>query len=161
MIKQKTAKVKESISWTGDITLIFENAKTGKKRIRRYKNLMTTAGKEAIARRLKNEALKSNECIVTYVAVGTGAGAPAAGDTTLDTELARKAVTSTSRSSNIVTIRSFFTTSEANGTLTEMGLFGEDASAAADSGTLFNHATIAETKTGAETLTVEVAITIS
>ena len=145
----------------GDVKLIFENVKTGKKRIAVYKNLITTAGATAIARRLRNEALLANEGVITYVAVGTGATPPAAGDTTLDTELARKAVSSSSRSTNTTTIRGFFNTSEANGTLVEMGLFGEAATAAADSGTLFNHAVIAETKTAVETLTVEVAITIS
>jgi len=154
--------LQSGIKIEGRIQFIFENVETGIVRISKwYKNLITTAGVIAIARRLINEAALANEGIITYGATGTGVSTPAIGDTTLDTELARKILSTTSRSSNVITLRTFFTTAESVGTLTEFGLFGEAATGAADSGTLFEHATISEVKSNAETLTVEVQITIS
>ena len=155
-------KKKERAFLEGRITMIFHDAKTGKElRRSHYKNLITSAGVIAIARRLINEGAVANEGIITYGATGTNATAPAISDTTLGTELERKLLSVTSRSTNVATLRTFFTESESVGTLTEFGLFGEDASAAADSGTLFEHAAISETKTANETLTVEVEITVA
>lgn len=138
--------------------LTFEDINTGKSEIKEYVNLVTTAGKTMLAQRLAGEA---NDCNLTYVAVGTGTTAPAVTDTTLETELARKALASVDYSGAVVIARGYFGASEGNGTLTEIGLFGEAASATPDSGTLFNHAVISETKTSSKTLTTETTITVS
>lgn len=61
----------------------------------------------------------------------------------------------------VVTVKGFFGAADANGALEEMGLFGEAASATPDSGTLFNHAAISETKSSSETLTISITITIA
>ena len=45
--------------------------------------------------------------------------------------------------------------------LKEVGTFGEDAGAAADSGTMFNHAAINITKDNTKTLTIDVKFTIT
>jgi len=139
-------------------TLRFTNVETGKERLVKYTNLVVTVGKEMIAKRLAGDG---NDCNITYVAVGTDNTAPDPSDTTLGAELARKAVTSISRSGTSVVVRGFFGASEANGTLAELGLFGESASATPDSGTLFNRALISETKTSSETLSIECQIDIS
>ena len=49
----------------------------------------------------------------------------------------------------------FFNTSEANAALKEIGLFGDDATVTADTGTLFARAAIDKTKTSSETLTID------
>lgn len=147
---------------SGRIRLILTDVKTGKTEISRWeKNLMPTAGRQAIGRRLGNIALKANEGMVTYGAVGTGTTAPVVGDTKLETEICRKLIASADYSSNVVTIRTFFATSEAIGDLKEFGLIGEEASATPDTGTLFQHVAIDRTKTNTKTLTIESEITIS
>ena len=71
--------------------------KTGKiKRKSKYNNLIVTVCKTMIAKRLAGEG---NDCNITYGAVGTNATAPAASDTTLGTELARKVVASLANNS--------------------------------------------------------------
>lgn len=156
------ASMDDGLKISGKVRFIFTDVKTGKKEISRWhKNLIPTEGREAIARRLGNIALKANEGVVTYGAVGTGTTAPQNSDTQLETELFRKLIASVSYTANVITIRTFYTTAEANGALREFGLFGEDASGAANSGTLFQRVNINRTKTNSKTLTIESVITIS
>lgn len=124
-------------------------------------NIIPTVGRIAIARRLANIGLKANESIITYGAVGTGTSNPENANVKLDNEGFRKLVASTSYNLNTAEIRIFFNTSEANETWTEYGLFGEDATASADSGTLFERLLINKTKTSAKTLTIISQITIN
>lgn len=156
------ASMDDGLKISGKVRFIFTDVKTGKKEISKWhKNIIPTEGREGIARRLGNIAEKANEGMVTYGAVGTGTTTPQNSDTQLETELARKLISSTSYVSNAITIRTFYTTAEANGALKEFGLFGEDASGAANSGTLFQRVLIDRTKTASKTLTVESVITIS
>lgn len=128
-----------------------------------YENVVPTVGRAAIANQLTGSATYPAK--ITYVAVGTGGGSPAAGNTTLTTELARKAISGASNASNVLTVDGFFNETEGNGTLTEAGLFGDgsgtQASATTDSGILFSRVTISETKSNTETLTVTWTFTIS
>jgi len=126
-----------------------------------FYNVIPTVGRTAIARRLVNAGLKANEGIITYGAVGTGTNVAVNSDTKLQTEIARKLCSQRNYLDNTIIIRTFFTTSEANGDLKEFGLFGEDASSTPDSGTLFERVNINKTKTSSKTLTIESAITIS
>ncbi len=151
-------KSKETFGISGIIVATKENIYTGEKTVSTYHNLVVTAGKNMIAQRL---AQVGNDGDITYLAVGTGSTTPAVGDTTLDTELDRNALATISASGNIVNITGFFGASEANGTLVELGLFGEAATGASGSGTMFNHAVINETKTSSETLTFDITITVS
>lgn len=138
-----------------NVKLTFEDVKTGKKEVIKLHNSETTVGKYSLASRM----VGANKGQVTYFAVGTGAStggdAPAVGDTELDTELIRKQISVRSATDNVASFRVFFSTSEANDTLTEVGLFGDDATAVADSGTLFARAAIDKTKTDSETLTID------
>ena len=153
----------ERLKITGIVKCTLEDVRTGKKEIKIYENLITTAGKVAISRRLAGIASLANEGQVTYGATGTDNTAVAVTDTILGTELERKVVSSSSNDSGTrtCTIRVFFTTAESNGALKEYGLFGEAATGAADSGTLLEHANIDLTKDNTKTLTVEVVITVS
>ena len=146
-----------TITIKGHVRLEFKNVHTGEIRIEEVDNLVTTVGKVAIIENLRGLASRG---VITYCAVGTDATAPDVGDTVLGTELARKLVSVRSNSSNVATFQTFFTTSEANGTLAEAGLFGDLATAVADSGTLFCHTAISKTKTSGETLTITWTVTI-
>lgn len=116
-------------------------------------NLITTAAKESWAKAFSGVE-SSNQGIGTYHAVGTSAVAPALGDVKLGTELFRKAISVRSYSNNQALFQTFFTASEAIGTLRELGLFGDLATAVADSGTMFARVAINRTKTSSDTLTV-------
>jgi hypothetical protein len=148
----------DNINTTGKLKITLEDICTGEKEVFNYDNLIVTVCKTMIARRL---AGVGNDCNITYCAVGTNATAPVVGNTKLGTELDRVAVTSISNSSNVVSVISFFGASDANGTLTEIGHFGEAASATTDSGTMINHAVIGITKTSAKTMTTEWSFTIT
>jgi hypothetical protein len=160
-INKKELSMEETLKITGRVTATLKNINTGEVQIYKYNNLVVTSGKVAIGRRLANIAEKTSEGMVTYGAVGTGTNAPAAGDIKLQVEIARKQVSSSSYVSNVATIRVFFNTSEGNGTLKEFGLFGEEATAAADSGTLFNRVAVNITKSSSDTLTFSCDLTIS
>ena len=144
-----------------NVTVISENVKTGEVKILDTHNIACTVGKNSLAQRMVG-SIKGN---VTYFAVGTGAStggdAPAVGDTALNTELYRKQISVRSATGNSATFRIFFNVNEANGTLTEIGLFGDDATVTADTGTLFARAAITKTKTDSETLTIDWDLTIA
>lgn len=154
---------KETFEIKGRIKLILKDVFTGEIDDSGWiDNLITTAGKAALLRRMRNSGSLSNEGIITYGAVGTGASVvPAIGDTALGTELDRNLLSYSSISGLTLTLRVFFNTSEANGTLTEFGWFGEAASATPGSGTLFNHCNITKTKTASKTLTIVQEFTFS
>jgi hypothetical protein len=148
----------EGIRLVGNGKFIFTNIQTGKKRISKYKNIIVTVCKEMIAKRL---AQIGNDCNITYGALGTGITPPNITDTALVTELARKAISIINYSSGIVLTLTYFGSAEGNGVLTEFGLFGEDAVVTPPPyGTMICHAVISETKTSAESLTIEWNINI-
>ena len=152
--------MKDTVKIIGKHLFIFRDVETNiVLRSTQYSNAITLLGLNMLAKRI---AQTGNDCNITYGAVGTGAfpASPSA-STTLVTELARKLVTTISASGSVASIRTFFGASAANGTLKEFGLFGEAATAAADSGTMFNHAQITEVKSPSETLTIESTITFS
>lgn len=143
----------------GEIAIILENIYTHKKDIQYIKNMVVTAGKNSIADHIQGTTA-NNKGIITYCAVGTGTNAPALSNTHLQTELFRKLVSVRSVSGNQAVFQTFFTTSEANGTLREAGLFGDDASGTPDTGTLFCRTNITRTKTSSDTLTFLWTLTI-
>jgi hypothetical protein len=151
----------EYLKITGRIRTTLVDIVTGEIKIKEINNLVVTTGKVAIARRLGGIALLANEGEITYGAVGTDNTAPAVTDTGLGTELFRKVLSSSSYSSNTVTVNTFLTTAEGNGAIEEIGMFGEAAGAGAGSGTLFNHALASITKDATKTLLIEVTFTVS
>jgi len=155
-------KVKDSLKFKGKVKLTFKNEKTGKTRIFEYDNLFVNTGLYTIIDRLAGTDIPANKkATITYCAVGTGTDAPAAGDTELQTEIARKQIADRDPVSGDATFRTYFNTGEANATLKEVGLFGDDASGDVDSGTLFCRAAIDKEKTAAESLTIDWITTIA
>lgn len=150
-----------NIKISGKLVLIFKNTITGNIRKYIYKNMFVTYGKNAIAQRLSGQSDVGN---ITYCAVGTGTTAPALGDTALETEIARKLVSTSSYSGNVASFTTFFTTAEGNGSLREAGLFGNGvgrtASGTPGSGQLYCRSNINRTKTSGDTLTIVWELTI-
>ncbi len=100
----------------------------------------------------------SRPAILGYIAVGTGITAVSGTDTTLTTELSRKAATyNHSSSTDIFTMASTFNPGEATGTITEAGVFN-----AVSSGIMFNHVVFTAIPKGAgDTLDVTFTITLT
>ena len=96
-------------------------------------NLVTTVGKQFIARRITGEEITG----LTYMAVGTGTATPAVTDVALDTETLRKLLTECEQGDANFYSSVYLLASECSFYLKEGGLFGgAAASAAADSGSL-------------------------
>ena len=127
--------------------------------VKREKNLIVGVGLNYLASLLVNE--NTNDMAV-YLAYGTGTTAAANGDIKLEIESGRKIVSTKSRSGAMAKLRTFFITTEANGTWTEFGIFLAGTTVA-DSGTLLNRIlpTGGIAKTASTVLTIEVRITFA
>ena len=95
---------------------------------------------------------------IKYVAVGTGSTAPAATDTQLQTEVFRKALTSSSNgaAAGEATYTLYLSPQDVVGTaIAEVGWFaGSGATGTANSGVLVARALYAQTKTSSESVNV-------
>lgn len=161
-MKNKRTKIDQSVlPLLVNVKCTIRDAKTGKvKRTKEYHNLVVTAGKAIIAEFLGRAVPSVSQLSPNFCAVGTGTDAPAAGNTTLQTETARTVVASRSHSSNAAYLTGYFGATDVSGTLREVGLF-INGTATASSGTLFNRVSINVTKSLSETLTIDFTITIT
>jgi hypothetical protein len=148
-----------AIQVTGELTArVFRGEKLVQSMTR--KNLVVDAGLAILANRLA-DATPDSDCLVTYVAVGTGTDAPAAGNTTLQTETKRKAVASRANSGGIAAISTVFAAGEVpTSTLKEVGLF-VGGTIAADSGTLFARQNIDVAVTALDSVFIDWRITLA
>lgn len=90
---------------------------------RTVKNLIVTVGKNAMADQLVASPTISKP---SHMAVGTGSTAPAAGDTALGAEVDRNALSSLTRSTNVVTAVGNWAAGDAtNAALAEAGVFSQ------------------------------------
>lgn len=85
-------------------------------------NVVTTVGKEFMASFLRSAALAAATFTAKYIAVGTGTGAEAVGDTGMGTELARHTGTVSYTSGGIFNVTATFPTGAAVGAVVEFGL---------------------------------------
>jgi hypothetical protein len=144
---------KDLIIPKGFVTLLWGDKDGNLKKVERFHNLVTTAAKESWAKAFRGETA-NNQGIATYHALGTSAVAPALGDVQLGAEIFRKLISVRDDENNVSSFQTFFTTSEGNGTLRELGLFGDAATGVSGSGTLFARAAMNRVKTSSDTLTV-------
>lgn len=117
-----------------------------------FDNLIVTAGKSHIAGRVSSAPPTG----MGYIAIGTGATAPAAGDTTLQTELDRNSATAIANS-NAVQFSSTWAPGDGTGALTEAGIFN-----AASAGTMLSRVTFpVKNKDAGDTFIINWTITFS
>jgi hypothetical protein len=117
-------------------------------------NLITTVGRNAIVERLDSSPATSQP---THMAIGTGTTAAAAGDTTLQTELDRNALTSNTASANVLTMVGDWAAGDGTGAITEAGIFN-----AASNGTLYARAVFPVINKGAgDTLSITWTFTLT
>jgi hypothetical protein len=97
------------------------------KAVRDVDNLIVDVGRDGIMDQLLASPTVNKP---THMAVGTGATAPAAGNTTLGAEVDRNALTSKTRSAGVVTMVGDWAAGDAtNAALAEAGVFGNVAGA--------------------------------
>ena len=115
-------------------------------------NLVVTAGKNWVADRMNNA-----NTVMTYMALGTGTTAAAAGNTTLVTELDRNALTSTTVLNNTIAYAATWAAGDATGAITEAGIFD-----AASGGDMLARTVFSVVNKGAsDSITITWTITIS
>lgn len=112
--------INDDLKLTGHVSIALND-----KVVQEIPNLVVTAGKEWVADRMNNA-----NTVMTHMAVGTSSTAPASGQTTLVSESARGALTSTTVTSNVIAYVETFAAGTATAALTEAGLF--DASSGGD-----------------------------
>jgi hypothetical protein len=120
--------------------------------VQRTNNLVVTAGKNWVADRMNNA-----NTVMTHMALGTGTNAAAVGDTTLQTEIDRNALTSTTVSTNTVAYGCTWAAGDGTGAITEAGLFD-----AASTGDMLARTVFSVVNKGAsDSITITWTITIS
>lgn len=143
----------ETITVKGELLVEVFDAAGNLKDERYVPNLITTVGKNLITDNLVASPTLGKP---THMAVGTGAVAAVVGDTALGAESARVALTSKTRSANVLTLVGDYAAGVATAALTEAGLFD-----AASVGNMPSRATFAAINKGAaDTLKVTWTYTI-
>jgi len=115
--------LKENLKANGELTItVFD--KEGN--LRSATNLVVTTGKIYIAGKMI--ATDSNVPVaMSHMAIGTGTGTPAAGDTALGTEAGRVALSTFTASTNTVTATATFPAGTGTGAITEAGILNNSS----------------------------------
>ena len=149
--------MEDGIKCRGDLLFKFTCQKTGKIRIYEEKNLIVTVGKSHIADQLSDQG----EAAMSHMAIGTGTTAAVVGDTALETELDRNALTSKTQgsgaSANQVAYSAEWAAGDGTGAITEAGIFNS-----ASAGILLARSVFAVKNKGAtDALSIVWTLTIS
>ena len=146
--------MKDTIEIKGEIHIILKDENGNVKDERTVPNLIVTAGKNFIADQLSTTPGSTK---MTHMAIGTGTTAANAADTTLQTELDRNAVTSSTDSGAILTVVGDWAAGDGTGAITEAGIFN-----AASGGTMLCRSVFSViNKAAGDTLSMSWAITFS
>lgn len=141
----------ENLKAKGDLVIELRDADGNLKMQREEKNLVVTVGKGYITSRMKDASATA----MSHIAVGTGAVAPAAGDTTLGTEIGTRVAgtvtqVTTTTANDTFQIVSTFPAGNGTGAITEAGIFN-----ASTVGTLLSRTTFsAVNKAAGDSLTI-------
>ena len=147
------SNVAEKLNLKGDLKIVLTDKYGNVKDERDIKNLVVTTGLNFIVDRMAGTG--SN--IMSHMAVGTGSTAVAAGDTTLETELARVALDSDNTSTNTITYIATFPAGTGTGAITEAGVLN-----AASSGDLLSHTVFSVVNKAADdVMTINWTITLN
>ena len=137
----------------GTLSVVLKDENGNLKDKREINNLVVDRGLDYIASRMKDVT----EDAMSYMAIGTGATAAAAGDTTLGTELDRNALTSTTVTSNSIAYVASWAAGDGTGAVTEAGIFN-----AASAGTMLARTVFdVVNKAANDTLSITWTITLS
>lgn len=109
----------DQIKATGALKIVLRGADGAVKAEQEVKNLVVDTGLAFIASRMKDATATA----MSHMAIGSGTGNPAAGDTALGTELGRVSLTSTTVTANAVAYVATFGAGTGTGAVTEAGIF--------------------------------------
>lgn len=143
----------DKLKMTGKLSIELRGPDGELKHSQEIDNLVVTVGKNFIASRIKDATATA----MSHMAIGTGVGAAAVGDTTLGAEAARVALTSTTVTGNNVAYVANFPAGTGTGAITEAGLFN-----AASAGTLLCRTVFAVvSKAAADSLGITWTVTVN
>ena len=145
----------ETLKATGSLVIELRDQNGVLKDKREVKNLVVTAGREFIASRMAG----TSSGVMSHMAIGTGVTGAAAANTTLGTESARVALTSSTVNAATVTYTATFPAGSPSGdaAITEAGIFNAGSSGTMLCRTTFNVINKAST----DSLTVNWNVTIN
>jgi len=137
----------------GTLSVVLKDENGNLKDKREINNLVVDSGLDYIASRMKDVT----EDAMSYMAIGTGTTAAAAGDTTLGTELDRNALTSTTVTDESIAYVASWAAGDGTGAVTEAGIFN-----AASAGTMLARTVFdVVNKAANDTLSITWTITLS
>ena len=148
--------IRETLSPKGELKIVLRDKDGNIKDERLVKNIVTTAGKTYIAARMTDTSQPTD---MSHMAIGTGSTAAVVGDTTLETENARVALTGSegSPSTNTIVYTATFGAGTGTGALREAGVLN-----ASSGGTLLCRTVYDVVNKGADdSITITWTITIS
>jgi hypothetical protein len=143
----------EMLKATGDLSVVLRDADGNVKQTVEITNLVVTAGLGYISSRMKDASATA----MSHMAVGTGATAAALGNTTLGTENARVALTSTTVTGAQIVYVASFPAGTGTAALTEAGIFNDGTTGTMLCRTVFS----AINKGASDTLSITWTITVS
>jgi len=138
----------EVINMVGEIEVLLNNEVVLEK-----KNLIVQVGKNFLASAVINNSTSP----FVGMAIGTGTTAASTSDTTLETEVARAAFSSSSVSTNVVSLSNTYAAGTGTGAITEAGIFNNSTSG----GIMLSHVVFSAVNKGSgDTLTINWTITV-
>ena len=138
---------------SGKLNVVLRDSEGNVKHSFEVPNLVVTTGLAFIASRMKD----TTDTAMSHMAIGTGTTAAAAGDTALDTEAARVALTSTTVTANAIAYVASFGAGTGTGAITEAGILN-----ASSAGTLLCRTVFDVVNKGAnDTLQITWTVTLS
>jgi len=145
--------IKENLKATGRLTITVFDRDGNLKETKTVPNLVVTVGKNYIASRMAGTA----STVMSHMAIGAGVVSPAAGDTTLGSELGRASLTSFTASTNTVTATATFNAGTGTGAVTEAGILN-----ASSGGTLLCRTTFpVVNKAAGDSIAITWVVTVS
>jgi len=144
--------MEEGLKLKGCWRISEQDAQGNWKIVLEKKNLITNVGLNLVMSRLRDVA----DDPISHIAVGSGATGALATDTTLETEVTRKAIIDFDLIANVLNVEVTFGKTEGNFNWKEAGVFNDGGS-----GTMLNRLLIDYNKTSASAAKVEVEFTLT
>lgn len=113
--------VNEEIKITGHVDIVVTDKHGLVKETRSVKNLVLTAGKEFIAASMLKTTTNS-PVAMSHMAIGAGTTAAAVGNTAMESQLGRVALSTATSSGAVVTYTASFPAGTGTGAVTEAGI---------------------------------------
>lgn len=143
----------ENLQASGSLRVVVTGADGQVKAEHNFKNLVVTVGKNFVASRMVGTA----SAIMSHMAIGSGTTAAAVGDTALQSELGRVALTSGTATGAVATYTATFPAGTGTGAVTEAGIFN-----ASSAGTMLCRTVFSVVNKGADdAMSVTWTVTIS